>query len=458
METAVNTLKAAMTSAPVLMIADHNKKFVVKTDGSQTVVGAVLEQHDEDGHLHPLAYMSMKLRPEQRHYEVRDLELLAIVQALKTWRSYLYGQKVEVHTDHTALESIQKRDMDPALKSRTLRAMEYLQAFDLDIRRIPGNKNVVADALSRITTEANALSVVEPDDEFLDTIRAKYAEDELFSNVIHRLQQGEQHRGRYVLDDGLLCYTRRGVQRMCIPRVDELISVILHDCHDSLLGGHLGVDKTLSYAQRYYYWPQMDKDVCQYVESCQLCQECKPQNVCSAGLLQPLPVPDKRWESMSMDIITHLPMSDNGFLSYVVFIDRLSKMAHFVPATASLDSERLARLFVNNIFRLHGMPKSIVSDCDSRFMSRFWKSVFEILGTKLLYSSAYHPQTDGQTERTNRTLEQMLRMYVQRNAQEWDCYLAPLEFAYKQRNSGQYWVIAVLSDEWRSSPCAQCVD
>ena len=108
-----------------------------------------------------------------------------------------------------------------------------------------------------------------------------------------------------------------------------------------------------------------------------------------------------------MDIITHLPVSDNGFSSCVVFIDRLSKMAHFVPATASLDSERLARLFVNNIFRLHGMPKSIVSDRDSCFMSRFWKSVFEILSTKLLYSSAYHPQTDGQTERSNRTLEQM---------------------------------------------------
>ena len=101
-------------------------------------------------------------------------------------------------------------------------------------------------------------------------------------------------------------------------------------------------------------------------------------------------------------------------------------VTYFVPTTASLDSERLARLFVNIIFRLHGMPKSIVSDRDSRIMSLFWKSVFEILGTKLLYSSAYHPQTDGHTERTNRTLEQMLRMYVQRNAQEWDCYLAPL--------------------------------
>ena len=440
MDKAVQKLKLAMTTAPVLMIADPNKKFVVKTDASNAAVGAVLEQQDTNGHLHPVAYMSSKLRPEQRHYEVRDLELLAIVQALKTWRSYLYGQKVEVHTDHMALESILKRDMDPALKSRTLRAMEYLQAFDLDIRRIPGDKNVVADALSRLMTEANAVSTVDPDDAFLRAIREKYTEDELFRNILQRLQQGEQLRGRYVLDNGILLYTRRGVQRICIPRVDEILSFILHDCHDSLIGGHLGVDKTLAYAQRYFYWPQMEKDVRQYVESCLICQQCKSQNICPAGLLQPLPIPEKRWESISMDIITHLPLTSNGYSCCVVFIDRLSKMAHFVPATASLDSERLAKLFINNIFRLHGMPKSIVSDRDSRFMSGFWKAVFKVLETKLLYSSAYHPQTDGQTERTNRTLEQMLRMYVQRNPDEWDCYLAPLEFAYNnatQASTGQ---------------------
>ena len=430
MDAAVKKLKKAMTSAPVLRIADPNKKFVVKTDASHTAVGAVLEQYDEDGHLHPVAYLSVKLRAGQRHYEVRDLELLAIVQALKTWRSYLHGQKVEVHTDHMALESILKRDMDPALKSRTLRAMEYLQAFDLEIRRIPGPKNVVADALSRIPMESNAISVADADQVFLDKIRAKYQEDDLFKNILERLQRGEQLRKRYMLEDDLLYYTRRGVQRLCIPRVDEVLSTLLYDCHDSLLGGHLGVDKTLAYAQRFYYWPKMEKDIREYVESCQLCQQCKSQNMCSAGLLQPLPIPEKRWESIAMDIITHLPLSINGYSSCVVFIDRLSKMAHFVPATASLSSERLAKLFVDHIFRLHGMPKSIISDRDSRFMSRFWKAVFDSLGTKLLYSSAYHPQTDGQTERTNRTMEQMLRMYVQRNPEEWDCYLAPIEFAY----------------------------
>ena len=374
--------------------------------------------------------MSLKLRPEQQHYEVRDLELLAIVQALKTWRSYLYGQKVQVHTDHMALESIQKREMDPVLKSRTLRTIEYLQAFDLDIRCVSGNKNVVADALSRFPIEANGISVVETDPEFHQRIQDEYVNDELFSNVLRRLQHGEQLRGRYLLNDSLLYYTRRGVQRLYIPRCNDIMNVLLHDCHDSLLGGHLGVDKTLSLAQRYYYWPKMEQDVRQYVETCRLCQEYKSQNMCAAGLLQPLPVPSKRWESISLDIITHLPVTESGNSACVVFIDRLSKMAHFVATGGNIDSERLAHIFVNHVFRLHGIPQSIISDRDSRFMSRFWRAIFEVLKTKLLYSSAYYPQTDGQTERMNRTLEQMLRMYVQRNPSEWDCYLAPVEFAY----------------------------
>ena len=131
----------------------------------------------------------------------------------------------------------------------------------------------MADVLSRIPAEANAISIASPDGAFLDLIRSKYAEDELFSNVLHRLQQGEQLRGRYMMDGtGVLYYARRGVQRVCIPRVDEVLSVLLHDCHDSLIGGHLGVDKTLAHAQRYFYWPKMEKNV----------RECNAEHIQSA--------------------------------------------------------------------------------------------------------------------------------------------------------------------------------
>ena len=251
-----------------------------------------------------MVFTSQKLRSEQRHYEVRDLELLAIVHALKTWRPYLLGPKVRVLTDHMPLESIQKREMDPSLKPRTLRAMEYLQAFDLDIRRVPGSKNIVADALSRYGVDANNVSCVGLDPVFRARIEQGYEHDALFHNVIGRLRGGEQVRGRYALEENLLYYTRRGVRRLCIPRVAAVISAILGECHDSVLGGHLGIEKTLVLVQRGYYWPNMAEDVRQYVESCKLCQEYKSENKSAAGLLQPLPVPDKRWESISMDIVT----------------------------------------------------------------------------------------------------------------------------------------------------------
>ena len=233
-----------------------------------------------------------------------------------------------------------------------------------------------------------------------------------------------------MIDNNLLYYARRGARRLCIPRVETVINAVLGECHDSVLGGHLGVDKTLSLVQRGYYWPNMADDVKAYVESCKLCQEYKSQNKSTAGLLQPLPVPAKRWENISMDVASGLPETASGCTGCVVFVDRLSKMAHFVAVPSTVDSEHLAQIFVDHVFRLHGIPQSIVSDRDTRFMSRFWRAVFDTLESKLLYSSAYHPQTDGQTERMNRTLEQMLRMYTYKEPTEWDKRLGALEFAY----------------------------
>ena len=200
---------------------------------------------------------------------------------------------------------------------------------------------------------------------FRARIAQEYDNDALFHNVIKRLRQGEQLRGRYVLDHNLLYYARRGARRLCTPRVEAVINGVLGECHDSVLGGHLGVDKTLSLVQRGYYWPNMRDDVKAYVESCKLCQEYKSQNKSAAGLLQPLPLLAKRWESISMDIVSGLPETATGYTGCVVFVDRLSKMAHFVAVPSTVDSEHLAQIFLDHIFCLHGMPQSIVSDRDA---------------------------------------------------------------------------------------------
>jgi hypothetical protein len=174
----------------------------------------------------------------------------------------------------------------------------------------------------------------------------------------------------------------------------------------------------------------MVKDIKEYVFSCDQCQRNKAVNHKSYGLLTPLPIPDRNWEQIAMDFIVRLPKTLDGYDAIMVCIDRLSKMAHFIPGRTTDDAKAVSQLYLANVFRLHGLPKVIVSDRDSRFTGNFWKNLQKLLGTKLAMSTSYHPQTDGQTERTNRTLEQMLRAFVNYRQDNWKELLPLVEFAY----------------------------
>jgi hypothetical protein len=174
----------------------------------------------------------------------------------------------------------------------------------------------------------------------------------------------------------------------------------------------------------------MYNDVEKYVKSCDKCQRNKVINDKPTGLLQPLPVPTRPWESISLDFVTHLPITSTGMDAIMVVVDRFSKQAHFIPTTSKADAATTARLFLTNVYRLHGLPRSIVSDRDPKFTSRFWKTLFNQLGTKLAMSTANHPQTDGQTERTNRTLEEMLRGVIGYEQTDWQDNLPTIEFHY----------------------------
>ena len=154
----------------------------------------------------------------------------------------------------------------------------------------------------------------------------------------------------------------------------------------------------------------MKREIAEFVSQCLYCQQVKVEHQRSAGLLQPLPIPEWKWEDISMDFVTSLPKTQKGMDSIWVIIDRLTKSAHFLPVRTLFSADRLAVLYMNEIVRLHGVPMSIVSDRDSKFVSRFWQSLQRALGTELRFSTAFHPQTDGQTERTIQTLEDMLRL------------------------------------------------
>jgi hypothetical protein len=216
---------------------------------------------------------------------------------------------------------------------------------------------------------------------------------------------------------------------LVIPDYGNLRIDLLHEAHDSGYAGHVGVDRTLAHLSRTYWWPGLRKDVRRYVIECDSCQRNKSVNRKPAGPLQPLPIPGAPWSDISMDLITDLPETEEGFDSVAVFVDRLTKMTHMAPCKKTLTTEQFVSLYLQNVVRLHGFQLSILSDRDPRWCNDFWKAVCARVNTKLRFSTAFHPQTDGQTERQNRTLEEMLRHYVAPNHTDWDQHLPLIEFA-----------------------------
>ncbi|KAL0374148.1 UNVERIFIED_CONTAM: Transposon Ty3-I Gag-Pol polyprotein [Sesamum radiatum] len=199
--------------------------------------------------------------------------------------------------------------------------------------------------------------------------------------------------------------------RLYIPEQTGLRTLLLSEFHCSAVGGHSGTSATFNRLASSFYWPKMKSDVKAFVRCCLPCQHNKYSTDRPIGLLQPLPVPHQVWEDLSMDFITHLPPSGGRTVIWVV-IDRLSKYAHFVGLPAKFTASSLAATFDVEIYRLRGMPQSIVSDRDPLFLSTFWGELFHLSGTTLAYSSAYHPQSDGQTEVLNRVLETYLCCFV----------------------------------------------
>uniref|UniRef100_A0A803TGX1 Gypsy retrotransposon integrase-like protein 1 n=1 Tax=Anolis carolinensis TaxID=28377 RepID=A0A803TGX1_ANOCA len=193
--------------------------------------------------------------------------------------------------------------------------------------------------------------------------------------------------------------------------------------------GHFGLFKTMHLILRDFWWPKIRKDVEKYVNTCPVCQRSKIRREKPSGLLHPLPTPSRPWEIISADFITDLPPSC-GFTTILVVVDLFTKLAHFIPCEGLPTAKETADLFLQHVFRLHGLPKSLVTDRGSQFTSRFWKALQKLLGIDSRLSSAHHPQTDGQTERTNATLEQYLRCYVNYQQDNWASLLPLSEFAY----------------------------
>jgi hypothetical protein len=380
--------------------------------------------------------MSHNLSGAELNWPVHDKEMYAIVYMFKLCRMYVQGKHVTVYTDHRSLEHFMSQ---PTLSPRQTRWMEYLASYDWTVIYKEGKYNVVADALSRRPSDAShaadnscdaiqvfAVSAPLTVDSFMDDVKDGYQHDDTCKAVL-------KNEGTPLLSvrDG---YIYKG-RRLYIPCIDSIKKKLLIEYHDATAsGGHRGAAATHHKLIQHYYWPHMYEDVVTYVKECNVCQASKSVNQLPAGLLQPLPIPEHPLEDISMDFITHLPRTMFGNVSMMVIVDRLTKYVRVVPTATEEDSgipaaERTAQLFLHNWVRTFGIPKSIVSDRDVQFTSIFWTELFKSYGTQLKFSSAYHPQTDGQTERTNRTLQEVLRAYASDDHEAWDDNIWHVEVA-----------------------------
>ncbi|KAK8618078.1 hypothetical protein V6N13_115953 [Hibiscus sabdariffa] len=231
---------------------------------------------------------------------------------------------------------------------------------------------------------------------------------------------------KFYRDDGYLF--KEG--KLCIPQ-GSIRELLIKEAHGGGLMGHFGIAKTMGIPQEHLYWPKMKRDVERICERCITCRKAKSR-VMPHGLYTPLPIPEAPWMDISMDFVLGLPRTKNNKDSIFVVVDRFSKMAHFIACNKTNDASHVANLFFREIMRLHGVPRTIISDRDVKFLSHFWRALWSKIGTKLLFSTTCHPQTNGQTEVVNRVLTMLLRTIIQKNLRTWEESLPHAEFAYNQ--------------------------
>ncbi|GJX00515.1 putative reverse transcriptase domain-containing protein [Tanacetum coccineum] len=382
-EAAFQTLKQKLCSAPILALPEGSEDFVAYCDASIKGLGVVLMQRDK-----VIAYASRQLKIHEKNYTTHDLELGAVVFALKIWRHYLYGTKCTVFTDHKSLQHILNQK---ELNMRQRRWLELLSDYDCEIRYHPGKANVVADALSR--------------KERIKPLRVRALVMTIGLDLPKQIlnAQTEARKPENIKNEdvgGMLVKNSKDLEKFRTEKLEPR------------------TDGTLCFNGR--SWLPCYGDL----------RTVKAEHQRPSGLLVQPEIPQWKWDNITMDFVTKLPKSSQGYDTIWVIVDRLTKSVIFVQMRETDPLEKLAKLYLKEVVARHGIPVSIICDRDPRFASRFWRTLQKALGTSLDMSTAYHPETDGQSERTIQTLEDMLRACVIDFGKGWVNHLPLVEFSY----------------------------
>ena len=484
---AFDNLKLRFTQAPVLRHFDPELDIIVETDASDEVVAGVLSQRDHQGVIRPVAFFSTKMSPAELNYEIYDKELLAIIRAFEEWRPELQGSKfpVQVITDHKNLEYFMTNKL---LTPRQARWSTFLSQFDFKIKYRPGRLNTVADALTRRTgnnqerKKHNWQTVIQPKhmDEPLrlsantvtsdtgsvtsdtgsvssesdndhsseggsditeeetiilsEELPQRALQDELYQEIKAALLRGDRKMkniplAELELIEDLIVYRH---SRYLVPELNDFRTEVIRQHHDSSVAGHPGRARTYELLQRNYWWPGISDDVNRYVKNCVTCRRAKPAHDPYQGMLKSLPVPERRWADISIDFIVEAPPTLNLWgqkcSNMLVIVDRLTKNTWIEPVH-SMTAEDTAKVFYRSIWPNHGLPTSIISDRGTQFVSHFWDELCKRLGIKVNLSTAFHPETDGQTENHNQMVEAYLRIFTSYLQNDWGLWIPSAIFA-----------------------------
>jgi transposase InsO family protein len=451
----------------------------METDASDGVVAGVLSQLQDDGLWRPIAFFSKTMSSPQMNYDIHDKEMLAVIQGLHEWRAQLIGlqtpEPFSVLTDHRALEYFAtKRELTP----RQMRWAMTVADFNLKLTYRPGTANVAADALSRkqeelktqkekdkaartrafLSAEQINVNVIEDATNRLaalaaegllaintieiatsDTFMAPPPLDEPHALIDRILDANRTHESLQPIRDqaqsdigshwtltgeGLLL--RKG--KLMVPEVNFLRTYLVRAVHATQVTAHPGARKTLKLLRDRYYWPSMSKDVSQYVAACKPCRWSHVPRDKTPGLLKSLPIPERAWQDVSMDFKS-FPRDKKGYDAVFVVVDRLSKRCFSLPCHKTTTAQEAADMYYRYIWRIYGPPRSIVSDRGSQFISAFMNELCRLIGIKQKLSTAYHPQTDGNTEIVNQYLDQRLRPFVNYHQDNWSDLLPCMDWA-----------------------------